>query len=515
MKLLGLEASQNSYYYRPRYQQIVDSGADLYVLNGTGTDDFWSADRYRRVGSRHINDLIQHVAEWHAEEHFDGVLTFSESAVVAVAAVADKFGLPSIGVEAAITSRNKLLMRRAHERGGAAHPRFRFVTDLDAALSAAQEFGYPVIIKPTLGAASNFVFRADSADQLRVRYQQARSGIDRMIWYNMEAEGVDLGPHGLLVESFLDGHEHLIEALAWDDEVYLGSIVDRITVEGDTFDDDVHHAPTDLTPEQITDVHALVTAGVRAQGLVRSTLHAEVRFHQDKPFLVEIAARPGGGGLDYMARLSAGYDPIKAVRDVARGVRPDVHHFHPTSVHTAAMCLLCPSGVIESIDVPPEVSEAEAIYFLKIFARPGDVIRRPPEGNSIYGGLGARAASFDDALRIATEMAGNIEVKLADRRGRSGVRPAAEPGSPNYPWRTACDVQLPSGTISWSGRRISTSNTQSTRGWIRRNPPLPSARSPSGNGCAISTWSSVTGSSSSTRCPGCPTWYSRPTARPW
>lgn len=39
MKLLGLEASQNSCCYRPRYQQI-DSGADLYVLNGTGTDDF-------------------------------------------------------------------------------------------------------------------------------------------------------------------------------------------------------------------------------------------------------------------------------------------------------------------------------------------------------------------------------------------------------------------------------------------------------------------------------------------
>jgi hypothetical protein len=36
----------------------------------------------------------------------------------------------------------------------------------------------------------------------------------------------------------------------------------------------------------------------------------------------------------------------------------------------------------------------------------------------------ARAASFDDALRIATDMAGNIEVKLADRRGPSGVRSA-------------------------------------------------------------------------------------------
>jgi biotin carboxylase len=416
MKLLGLEASQNSYYYQPRYQQIADLGADLYVLNGIGTDDLWPADRYRRAGSKHVDDLIRHAAAWHAEERFDGVLTFSESAVVAVAAVATALGLPGIGVDAARTSRNKLIMRQAHERGGAAHPRFRFVADLDAALHTAAEFGYPVIIKPTLGAASNFVFRVDTPGQMRERYGQARAGIDRMLWYAMEAEGVDLGPHGLLVESFLDGPEHLIEALAWDDEVYLGSIVDRVTVEGDTFDDDVHHAPTALTTEQIADVHALVTAGVRAQGLVRSTLHAEVRFHQGKPFLLEIAVRPGGGGLDYMARLSAGYDPIKAVADVARGVRPDVHHFRPTDVHTAAMCLLCPSGTIESVGVPPEVSDAEALYYLKIFARPGDVIRRPPDGNNILGGLGALGTCFDDAMRIATDLAGKIEVQFADSR---------------------------------------------------------------------------------------------------
>lgn len=135
MKLLGVEASQNSEYYKARYQQIADLGADLYVLNGIGTDDFWPAARYRRAGSKHVDDLIRHAAAWHAEEHFDGVFTFSESAVAAVAAVADALGLPGIGVQAAITSRNKLIMRQAHERGGVAHPHFRFVTDIDAALT--------------------------------------------------------------------------------------------------------------------------------------------------------------------------------------------------------------------------------------------------------------------------------------------------------------------------------------------------------------------------------------------
>ncbi|GAA4252874.1 ATP-grasp domain-containing protein [Dactylosporangium darangshiense] len=413
MKLLAIEATQNGYYYQSRYRQITDFGGDLYVLNGVGTDDLWPAGRYRVAGSTHIDELVRHARAWHEQERFDGVLTFSESGVVAVAAVAAALGLPSIGVEAAVTSRNKLLMRRAHERGGAAHPGFRHVPDVDAALRAAEEFGYPVILKPTLGAASNFVFRIDDAEQLRTRYAQAQEGIAGMSWYTMEAEGLDLGPHGLLVESFLDGHEHLIEALVWDDEVYLGSIVDRVTIEGDTFDDDVHHAPTALTPQQVADVHAVVAAGVRAQGLRRSALHAEVRFHEGRPFLLEIAVRPGGGGLDHMARLSAGYDPIRAVMDVARGEKPDVRHFTPTEVHTAAMCIISAAGTVESVGVPPEVAEAPSLFYLKIMARPGDVIRRPPHGNNIIGGIGATGTSLDDAMHTATDLAGKVEVQLS------------------------------------------------------------------------------------------------------
>jgi biotin carboxylase len=414
VKLLGLEAVQNATYYLSRYRQIEDFGADLYVLNGLGDSDFWPADRYRLVGSKHIDDLIAAAKSWHAEEHFDGVLTFSESGVVAVAIVAEALGLPNIGVEAARRSRNKLLMRQAHERAGVPHPCFRLVPDLPAALATAEEFGYPVILKPTLGAASNYVFRLDEPAALRERFPQALAGIEQMGWFTMEPDGVDLGPHGLLMESFLDGPEHLTESLAWDGEVYLGSIVDRVTVEGDTFDDDVHRAPTALSPEQVAEVHDVISRAAAAQGIRRSAMHAEVRFHDGHPHMLEIAVRPGGGGLDYFARISAGYSPIEAVMDVARGVRPAVRHYSPTGVHTAGTCLISGPGRVESIDVPEPVSHDDRIFFFKITARPGDVIRRPPHGNNILGFLCTTGTSFDEAMRTAYELAGRIEVRLSD-----------------------------------------------------------------------------------------------------
>ncbi|GGT12461.1 ATP-grasp domain-containing protein [Streptomyces purpureus] len=414
MKLLALEARQNATYYVSRYQQLEALGATVHVLNGVGTDDFWPADRYRVAGSQHIDDLIAAARTWHAETGFDGVLTFSESGVVAVAAVAEALGLPGVGLEAARTSRNKLLMREAHRSGGAPHPDFRYVPDVEAALAAGEDFGYPLILKPTLGAASNFVFKIDDAEELRTRFADAAKGIESMSWALMEADGLELGPHGLLVESYLDGHEHLIEALAWDDEVYLGSVVDRVTVEGGTFDDDVHHAPSALTEEQLAEVQRVVKAAAHAQGLRRAVLHAEVRFHQGRPYILEIAIRPGGGGLDHMARISAGHDPIRCVVDVASGVRPDVGHYAPTEVHTAAMCLISQAGKVESVHVPEDVAASPDIFFLKITAHPGDVIKRPPHGNNILGFLGTTGTSLDDALGSATRLADRIHTEMSD-----------------------------------------------------------------------------------------------------
>lgn len=413
MKLLTIETRQYLSYYISRYQQVEALGVKLYVMNGEGTADFWPADRYRLVGSKKLDEMVRQAGEWHAEQKFDGVITFSEAAVVAVAAIAEELGLPGIGIEAARCSRNKFLMRQAYEQAGAPSPAFRFVPELDDALAAATEFGYPVIIKPTMGAGSHFVFRVDTPEELAERYAQAKKGIQKMFWVAAEADGIDLGPQGLLVESFLDGREYLMEALGWDDEVYLGSVVDRITAEGGTFDDDVHHAPTSLSDEDLAKVHRVVKAGAHAQGLWRSAMHAEVRFHQGEPYLLEIAARVGGGGLDLIARMTGGYDPIAAVVDVGCGVFPSVRHYQPTGVHITAMCLLCDEGIVEHVDVPPEVSASAQVFLLKVTARPGDVIRRPPNGNTVLGFLGTTGTSMDDALATMNDLATKIKVTFA------------------------------------------------------------------------------------------------------
>src|SRR5208282_4323381 len=74
----------------------------------------------------------------------------------------------------------------------------------------------------------------------------------------------------------------------------------------------------------------------------------------------------------------AGYCPIRASIDVACGLRPAVTHYRPTGVHTAGTCLISEPGRVENISVPASVTGSDRVFFLKITAEPGDVIRRPP-----------------------------------------------------------------------------------------------------------------------------------------
>jgi biotin carboxylase len=424
MRLLAVEARQNGSYNLDRYQQVVKLGAELHVLNGEGGAGFWPAPRYRNLGSARIGDIIAAAARWHAEVRFDGVLTFAESAIVATAAVAEALDLPGISVAAALASRNKVLMHQAHDRAGTPHARFCYAPTLADGLAAADLFGYPVVIKPALGAASNFVFRADSPAEFTRRYHDAARGAPTMKWARLEADDIDLGPAGLVVESFLDGSEHLIEAVAWDGEVCLASVVDRVGTDqgsayqsgGDqaTFEHNLHWAPTTLGERELDLVRAALTAAVRGQGLRRSALHAEVRFHQGQPNVLEVTPRPGGGGLERMATASAGYDPIAAHVAVACGRRPAVSGYQPTGVFTAARSLICAPGRIARITVPAEVAAAPALLFCRLTAGPGDVITRPPAGNGILGFIGATGSSHEDAMNTAARLAGLITVTLAN-----------------------------------------------------------------------------------------------------
>ena len=412
MKILAIEVGQFGDYYNSRYLQCENYGAELFLLSGIADENHWHKDKLFIAGNMQIENLINLAAKQHRIHRFDGIITFAENSVIAAAMIATELGLPSISVDAAVKSRNKIFMRHAHEKNFAPHPAFSLVENLEKAIEAANNIGYPVILKPTLGSASQFVYKISNADDLASAFNAASTGIVSMSQFTNEGVTNDLGPNALLIESYLEGKEYLVEAFIWDGETVIGSIVDRVTLEGDSFEDDVHHAPTSLKPEQWDELALAVHKGALAQGLNRSIMHAEIRYHAGKPYIVEIAARAGGGGLDFMARISSNYCPIKTMLDISVGKKPIYSKYVPTGVDTFALCLISEAGRIESIEIPNLLKNDPAVFMLKLIAGKGTNIKRPPYGNDIIGFIGVSGNSYEETEKKAISYSKKINVRL-------------------------------------------------------------------------------------------------------
>ncbi|AHH98511.1 hypothetical protein GCM10010174_71040 [Kutzneria viridogrisea] len=100
-------------------------------------------------GATLVDLVVEHARELGA----DAVITMSEFAVLLVAHVAERLGLPG-GGPGLINARDKRLMRETWDRAGVPIPRFRRV-DSEADLAAAMtELTPPLLLKPAWGAGS-------------------------------------------------------------------------------------------------------------------------------------------------------------------------------------------------------------------------------------------------------------------------------------------------------------------------------------------------------------------------
>lgn len=411
-KLLIVEVLSRGSGFHYRYDIFRSHGYKLYYLS-TSEGVSYAFDGIRTVPTRSIEDFRDASAAWHRQEGFDAIITTDEASVIATAILARELGLPGLPVDAARRSRNKLLMREAHKAHGAPHPQFRRCDTVDEALRFAQKIGYPVVVKPTLGGDSEHVYRADDPHQLARRFAQAMDGNNTHSHRYAEAECEELGPHTLLVEAFLEGPEHCVEAVINGSEVFVGSIADRLSVELDVFDNDLYCTPTRLTAAQQAAVADAVLCGARAQGIARGVVHAELRFHKGSPHIVEIAARPGGGSLQYMAKISYDYCPVSAALRVVEDAEMPVPARRHTGKVAVGLTMLCDEGRLQDVHIPEGLMEQHQIFNLVVLPRKGGVIRRPPNGNDIFAYVGARGDSLQHALANAAAVAARIEVQLA------------------------------------------------------------------------------------------------------
>ena len=294
-------------FQEPVIAKAREMGIETHVFAWkTGTIGETMADYFYPISIRERDEILEKCREIGV----DGIVSIaSDLAMETVNYVAEKMGLPGNTMEATDISTNKHLMREAFEANGDPSPRSILVdenTDIDAI-----DLEYPMIVKPTDRSGSRGVHKVENIHQLRNAIAKARE-------YSFEDKAV--------VEEFVDGDEYSVEYLSCEGKHYFLSVTQKLTTGAPFFIETGHREPAPISDEKVEQIKKVSEHALDTLKLKYGADHIEVKINsRGQVKLIEIGGRMGGDfiGSD-LVELSTGYDYVKAVIQIALGIKPKV-----------------------------------------------------------------------------------------------------------------------------------------------------------------------------------------------
>jgi len=336
----------------------------------------------------------------------DGVLTISaDRAVPVVAAVAEALGLPGIGVRAAHLMTHKVAMRRELADAGVPQPRFAALRRLSERRRAADEVGFPAVLKPADSGGQRGVFRVESLDEVESHLHEALAA----------------SPTGeAILEEFVDGTEMNGIVIARAGETIPLTLSDRLRPPGIGFGVGwIHVYPATVFGDQLAESERVALHAVRALGLRTGIAFPQlIAAAGGRVVVVECAARVPGGQMADLVRHAVGVDLIEVQLRMALGEELPDELVLPKFRQPLAVRFLTASpgplplgrvrrvGSLEKVLAFPGVVQAET------YLEPGEVIRPVRLDDDRRGFVIAVADTNLEALERAEAAARLVDVEV-------------------------------------------------------------------------------------------------------
>lgn len=383
-------------------------GCETAVFSAAVPCGVTAVDRYERVDVRRPQQAVAAARALNRAHSIHAVVGYDDQAVPVVARIADALGLPGHPIEAADAAQDKLLMKERFAAAGIPIAPFTLAEDEDDAVRWAGENGYPVVVKPVRGSASQGVIRAGDEEALRAAYRRLRRIVDDY--------GIDTGVRGnarQLVEGYLDGgREVSVELLIRDGAAHVVCLFDKPKLlDGTYFEESIYVTPTRLDPPLVEQISDLAVRACTALGLKTGAAHCEVRLTSSGPKVLEIAARVIGGACSRVFRGALGEDIHPYVVRLALG--EEIAWPRPRDGASGAMMLPIPGeGRLRAVRGAERAGAVAGIDDVIVTATPGDIIVPFPEQSCYLGFLTARGDSPEAVTATLETAAGRIEMDL-------------------------------------------------------------------------------------------------------
>ena len=352
---------------------------------------------------------VDRVVELGQRERVDAVVAISSDRAVPVAAmVAERLGLPGIGVETAVHMTDKAAMRRCLAASGIPQPPFAVVEETEEWRIPKNVF--PAVIKPVDSGGQRGVFVVKDEAELAVRLREALA-------YSRSGRAI--------VEQYVTGSELNGIVVVRSGQPRLITLSDRLRPPGPGFGVGwIHLYPSQLDSSALDAAAAVALDAVRALDLRDGIAFPQLLVPDDREddvMVVEVAARIPAGQMADLVRVGTGVDLIDiALRQGFGETIPDElvtpAFEQPVAIRffTASPGFL-PTGIVTSVSGLDEVRNSPGVVDAGLYIEVGEEIRPVQVDLDRRGYVVAVADDSAAALELANHAAGKLRVQTLPR----------------------------------------------------------------------------------------------------
>jgi biotin carboxylase len=316
----------------------------------------------------------------------------SDQAVLPTARLAERLGLPGLPVHTAEIVADKRKMRAAFEAAGVASPPGRDITGTDAV--ALAEVGLPAVVKPVDGSGQRGVSEIRSSGELP-------TAVERALAASRAGAAV--------LERYVQGDEYTVNGFLLEGEYFPMSVTQRRLHPPPPLGVCIaHRYPSKFEAER--ELFELAQAASSAVGIESGPSYVQMRVDAERPWVIEVGARLGGGKDAELAKLVTGFDAIRAnvLWTLGELTRGDLRAGTAEAPCGQVRFVVAPPGRITRLDAKPAL-ELEGVHEAGFYWQQGMVLPPLTSGAERLGYLLLTAA--DEAeLDARTEQALNALV---------------------------------------------------------------------------------------------------------
>lgn len=342
----------------------------------------------------------------------DAILALGDRPTTTAAYACRVLGLAGNDPKAVERCRNKLSQRETLRDAGMPVPHFFSFDIADAMGAVLPRVSFPCVIKPLSLAASQGVIRANNGPEFREAAARIRALLASPEIQVTREEALDR----LLVENYVPGREVAIEGLFEKGRLRVLAIFDKPDpLEGPYFEETIYVTPSQLSEKQQSELRDCAERAIRALGLNHGPIHAEFRFNESGPWVLEVAPRPIGGLCSRALRFGPERISLEELLIRAALGLGGADAERESDASGVMMIPVQRSGVFEKVEGIEEAKTIASITGIEITARLKDYVAAWPEGVSYLGFIFARAIRPQDAEAALRQAYARLHFDFSER----------------------------------------------------------------------------------------------------